>query len=395
MYPELWTIPLIDYPIKSYGFMLMIGFFSAAYIAAKRAEKVRANPDVVLNCAIFALIGSMIGARLFYVAHYWEEQFAHHPRPLMAVIDISKGGMEFFGGVAGAILCILGYLLIKRESARLYLDILTPGLMWGLAFGRLGCFLNGCCWGGVCQASIAEHWAVPFPYGSPVYYRQYQDRQIKLPAELLYAASLGVHVPLPREHVFLEPAQRNKHARLLAQAKQQYEYASKLDPNSEETKAAKRKVEKFEKLAAEEIEEYAAINKNLRAYWSHEYPGQKTTPSELAHRARHASLPVHPAQLYATINAFLGTLFLSWVFRWRRRHGIVFALWLLTYPWTRLILEQIRADNPVDTFGLTISSALSLGMIATGVVLAICFHRLPLHSPYARAWEPPLEDPKG
>ena len=49
MHPILWKLPFVDYPIRSYGFMLMIGFFSAAYIAAKRAEKVRANPDVEPN----------------------------------------------------------------------------------------------------------------------------------------------------------------------------------------------------------------------------------------------------------------------------------------------------------------------------------------------------------
>ena len=55
MFPELWTIPILDYPIKSYGTMLMIGFFTATYLAARRAQKVRANPDVLLNCAILAL----------------------------------------------------------------------------------------------------------------------------------------------------------------------------------------------------------------------------------------------------------------------------------------------------------------------------------------------------
>ena len=59
MLPKLFTIPIIDYEVHSYGFMLMIGFFAAAYFAVKRAEKVRANPDVVLNCAILALLGSM------------------------------------------------------------------------------------------------------------------------------------------------------------------------------------------------------------------------------------------------------------------------------------------------------------------------------------------------
>ena len=55
MKPELFTIPFLNYPVKSYGFMLMIGFFSAIYIAAKRAEKVRANPDMVINLGFFCI----------------------------------------------------------------------------------------------------------------------------------------------------------------------------------------------------------------------------------------------------------------------------------------------------------------------------------------------------
>ncbi len=394
MHPILWKLPLVDYPIRSYGFMLMIGFFSAAYIAAKRAEKVRADPDVVLNCAIFALIGSMIGARLFYVVHYWE-QFASKEQPLKAIIDISRGGMELFGGIAGAMVFILAYLLIRRDSIRLYLDILTPGLMWGLAFGRVGCFLNGCCWGGVCQGTVAETWGVQFPYGSPAHARQYEDRQVKVPAELLAAVPPGRFFPIPRDQVFMNPEERGMHARALAQARKDHEYFQKLNPDSEIAKQAGQKVEQFKKQTEKEEEENAAINRSLGMYWSSEYPGQKITPSELEDMAEKSrSLAVHPTQLYATINAFFASFFLAWLFRVRRRHGIVFAVWLLTYPWTRLILENIRVDNPTDTFGLTVSSALSLAMVLTGAVLLFWFRRLPAISPHAQAWDPPPPDEK-
>jgi len=252
MYPELWTIPIINYTVKSYGFMLMIGFFTGSYMAAKRAEKLRCNPDLVLNCAILSLIGSMAGARIFYVVHYWDTRFAHLPNPLWAIVDISKGGMELFGGIAGAMIVVLTYLLIKRESIRLYLDIFVPTLMWGIAFGRLGCFLNGCCWGGVCQDGPAHTWAMSFPYGSSVHHSQYQDRLVKLPAELLQNSSIGAFAPLPREHVFLDPLERNKYARLLENAQEGYELERKVDPDSPATTAAQREIAKYEKQANEE-----------------------------------------------------------------------------------------------------------------------------------------------
>lgn len=320
MFPELWTIPILNYPIKSYGTMLMIGFFTATFLTARRAQKVKANPDVLLNCAILALVGSMIGARMFYVIHYWDTRFTGPGNPLLAIIDISKGGMEFYGGIAGAIVPIIIYLSVKRESIRLYFDIMTPGLMWGLAITRIGCFLNGCCWGAVCAGTPAEHWSVQFPYGSPAYYRQYQNGQLDVPPELL------------------QPKPANGHALPLMRNSPKLESPELVDLVRESN-----------------------------------------------------SLPVHPAQLYASVNALLASLFLSLMFRVRKRHGMVFAVWLLTYPWTRMILERIRIDNPLDTFGMTVSSAVSIGMIAVGVLLAIYFSRLPLRSPYAKAWQPPPE----
>ncbi len=392
MHPILWNLPFLEYPIRSYGFMLKIVFYTGAYIAAKRAEKVRANPDVVLNCAIFALIGSMIGARLFYVVPYWED-FALKEQPLKAIIDISRGGMELFGGIAGAMVFVLVYLMIRRDSIRLYLDILTPGLMWGLAFGRMGCFLNGCCWGGVCQGTVAENWGVQFPYGSPAHNQQYKDRQVKVPAELLAEVSPGLFYPIPREQVFMNPEDYGKQARALEQAQKDYDYLQKLDPDSENTKQAGRKVEQVKKQAEKEELEHSALNRSLEKYWSSEYPGQKITRSELEDLAGNSrSLKVHATQVYATINAFFASFFLAWLFRVRRRHGIVFAVWLMTYPWTRLILENIRVDNPTDTFGLTVSSALSIAMVLVGAALLLWFRRLPAISPHAQAWDPPPPD---
>jgi hypothetical protein len=213
---------------------------------------------------------------------------------------------------------------------------------------------------------------------------------VKVPAELLAAVPPGRFFPIPREQVFMDPEEWGKHARELEQAQKDYDYVQKLDPDSDFAKQAGRKVELAKKQAEKEELEHSAINRSLRTYWSSEYPGQKITRSELKDLAEDSrSLKVHPTQLYATINAFFAAFFLAWLFRVRRRHGIVFAVWLMTYPWTRLILENIRVDNPTDTFGLTVSSALSVAMVLVGAALLFWFRRLPAISPHAQAWEPP------
>lgn len=389
MHPEFWTVPLINYTIKSYGLMLMIGFLSAVYLAAKRAEKVRVDPDVVINLGFFALIGGVAGARIFYVVHYWDRYFAGSSNPLLAVLDVTRGGMEFLGGVIGAIALIVPYLLIKRASLRLYLDILTPGLMWGLAFGRIGCFLNGCCWGGICENTVASHWGVSFPFSSPCYVRQYQNRQIDVPAPLLFVNDVGQAMPIDRQLVNLEPQQRNAALRRLEDAKEVYERLASLEPDSDDTKEALRRVERLKKKALEEQMTQQPVNYNLRMYPSLEFPGQTMTYSEFTGlAASQHSRKVHPVQLYASINAFLASIFLAAVFRIRKRHGVVFAVFLMTYPICRLVLELIRVDNPKDSFGLTVSQFVSLTMIALGVIMYAMLRKMPLRSPRAVAWEP-------
>ncbi len=392
MHPELWTIPLINYPIRSYGFMLMIGFLTGIYWAAKRGEKVRANPDLVINLGFFALIGGVLGARLMYVIHYWKRDFAMHSNPFMALIDISSGGMEFFGGVVGGFALIAVYLLWKKESFRLYFDILTPAVMWGLAFGRAGCFLNGCCWGGLATGTVAENWAVQFPFASPAYFRQYENRQIKTPPQLLTCGPGGCR-PLSRSEISFPFDKWDSYHRQLTDAEAKLNLEQKTDSNSAATRSTQKRVDLLKKLAQQEEKNQAFIKNHLQRFPSTEFPGQTMTPTELVDLAKQCrTLPVHPTQLYDIVNALLGCLFLSWYFRIRRRHGMVFAVWLMTYPWTRLVLELIRVDNPKDTFGLTVSQSISIAMLVSGLVLWLVIRKLPEISPAAKPWEPPLPD---
>ncbi|MCP4592062.1 MAG: prolipoprotein diacylglyceryl transferase, partial [bacterium] len=197
MNPELFTIPIVNLPVKSYGLMLMLGFLSAIWLGMRRAERVKASPDVILNCGIVALFAGVGGARIFYVVHYWKSNFAFYRNPLWEALNITSGGLEYLGGLIGAVVAVALYLMLHgrvfarkegRISLRLYLDLLAPIAMWGLAFGRAGCFLNGCCWGGLCVDH--EHhkvlpWALTFPYSSGAHDRQWMNRQVTVPAELI------------------------------------------------------------------------------------------------------------------------------------------------------------------------------------------------------------------
>ena len=140
MKPELFDIPFLYYGVKGYGFMLMVGFLTAVWWATRRAAKVRMNPDIVLNLAFIALIFGVVGARFFYVVHYWERNFAG--RGLSAIVDVTAGGLEFYGGFIGAMVFILWYLashgrpLIARGLALAW--TVTTGLALAAVYVFIG-----------------------------------------------------------------------------------------------------------------------------------------------------------------------------------------------------------------------------------------------------------------
>jgi len=398
VHPELITLPG-GFSIKTYGFFLMLGFLSAVWLAMRRAEQAKANPDRMLDLAFLCLIFGIGGARLFYVIHYWKTRFADVPNKFFAVINITEGGLEFLGGFLGAFAAIVVYCWWTRISLRLYLDLIAPSAMWGLAFGRIGCFFNGCCFGGLAVAAPGQppspRWAVQFPYGSPAQYRHWEDRKATVPAELIATSREAVQpILVPEAQLSMPVEHREKPLRALQEAKEAYEKAKSEDPGGKETLALQQQVAKAKKAAEQHLTELGLV---LRAqkHPSRVNPAREMTVSELQELARQApSAPVHPTQLYASGGALLLFFFLSAVLRYRRRHGAVVGLLLLLYPVQRILEELIRADNPHDVAGLTISQSISVAMlIAAAAYLWVLYRRLPEKSPLAVESEPPVAKP--
>ena len=398
MYPELISYPV---SIKTYGFCMMIGFLSAVWFAMRRAERVKANPDTVLNLAFVALLAGVAGARLFFVAHYWQTDFVNAPNVLLAVVDIRRGGLEFLGGLLGAIFAIVIYLVITKQSTRLYLDIMAPGTMWGLAFGRIGCFFNGCCYGSVCIASgapieSAPAWSVQFPYHASAYSDQWEHRQITVPAELIVSGPNVLRPFLlpdspPDAPMRMSEEELTGPAKAYNAANSAYKKAKADDPNSAETKALEVKRKNLRAVAqANNDKHFAHQIAAARQYPSRNGEKDRTSLAELVALADgQQSLPVHPTQLYSSIQAILLAAVLSGIFYWRKRHGVTAAMTMVLYPIGRILLELIRIDNPHDSFGLTISQFVGLAMSVFGLLsLVVLFKVLPERSPRALAFVP-------
>jgi phosphatidylglycerol:prolipoprotein diacylglycerol transferase len=164
MYPELFEVPFIHVTVKSYGLMMVIGFMAAVAVIRRLSRSFTPDPQLITNAALYSLIGGVVGARLFYVIHYFEQ----FKGDWLSVFAIWHGGLELLGGVILAMSIIFLYLLYHKLPIRRYLDALAVGLLMALMFGRVGCFLNGCCWGKPTDLP----WGVRFPYGSLAYNSQ-------------------------------------------------------------------------------------------------------------------------------------------------------------------------------------------------------------------------------
>jgi len=389
MHPELFTLPG-GFGIKTYGFCMMVGFLSAVWLAMRRASRVKADPDIVLDLSFLSLVFGVGGARVFYVVHYWQSQFADAPNKLLAVINITQGGLEFLGGFLGAFGAIVIYSLAKRISLRMYMDIMAPSALWGLAFGRLGCFFNGCCFGGVCATAAsapAYPWAVRFPFASPAEWRQWEDREVTLPAELITVSHEAMQAwPLSDELLRMSVARREGPRREMEEMRRALQEAKAAAPDAEET-------ERLEAEAKELSASYAEHRAKLRAlelaqaYPSRVQPHRQSSVTEIADLAvACSSLPVHPTQLYSAIHAMILSGLLSALFYVRKRHGVVIAAIFVLYPVPRMLLESIRADNPTDVAGLTVSQSVGVGMLIAGVAaLVVLYKWMPERSAYAVA----------
>lgn len=389
MYPIVFELPILHHAIPGYGLMLMLGFLAAIWWAAKRAEKSRANPDVILNCGFICLFAGVIGCRAMYVIHYWD-QFANAGNwfaVTWAIVNVSRGGLEFYGGFIASAVAVLFYLWRWGHSVRWYLDIIAPSAALGLAFGRIGCFLNGCCFGGACNLP----WAVEFPFGSSAAIEQWTDKRAgsALPEQLLYSHAPGFVLPITRDSLMatddkLAAADEGeKQARSNVEAlRQQVTSASAADKPALDRKL---RLAEFQLQQANLL--YRDMRTNMERYGM-------TAAQIRALAAKHAALPVHPTQLYSSFTALLLAIFLGLLY-WRRSFdGQVIGVLLFVQPIARFVLELIRTDNPLDTFGLTISQFLALGLSAVGLLMLLTFSRMPARSPRARVWEPPQDDGK-
>ncbi len=340
--------------IRGYGVMLLLGVVGGIGLAVRRARRMGVHPDHILSLAFWMFVVGITGARLFYVVTYWD-QFAKDNLIQLAfdVVNVAKGGLVVHGSLIGGLVAAIVYLHRNRLPTLAIADLIAPSMVLGLALGRVGCLMNGCCFG-----DESDHpWSITFPrFGNVVS----QLQRYTPPYEFQLSQGILHRAPLVTDdegRVVVGP----------------------LDEDSAAAAAGLRSGDRVRSLNGHSLSTpldasslWAAATSSVRIETadgriiSWELPG-------LPERSR----PVHPTQIYSAINAGLLCLLLVAIYPFRRRDGEVFAIGLALYAITRFVLEFLRADELSVGGQLTYSQPVSVTLLVLAAVLWAFTRRQP------------------
>jgi phosphatidylglycerol---prolipoprotein diacylglyceryl transferase len=143
--------------IHWYGVLVALGFLIGLWLASRRGLRDGIAPEKIMDIGPWLIVGTIIGARTLHVISYWDEEFAG--KPFTEIFMVQKGGLVYYGGLIGATLAGIIYLVWKKLPVWKFGDALAPSIAFGYVLGRIGCLMNGCCYGRPCDLP----WAIRFP----------------------------------------------------------------------------------------------------------------------------------------------------------------------------------------------------------------------------------------
>lgn len=176
MFPDLIDIGFLH--LKTYGACMATGFLLCWCLA----EKLSGRKDLS-NFLMYLMLSGVVGSRIAYVIEHWQAEFAADP---LKIVRIDQGGLMFYGGFILAMAFFFIWCRVRKERPLALADLMSTLVPLGHAFGRIGCFFYGCCYG-----KDSDAWcAVVFPAGSPSWYEHGRRMVSVLPTQLFEAAAL-------------------------------------------------------------------------------------------------------------------------------------------------------------------------------------------------------------
>ncbi len=156
MHPVVWRIT-DTIAIKSYGVAIAVAFVLGILLTARHARKVGLKFNDFVDMGFWVVIAAIVGGRVFYILF----NLSDYLRKPIAIVQIWQGGLIFYGGLFAAVLTAI--IFMRRRGIPVWLggDLIAPQIALGYAITRVGCFLNGCCYG----EATSLPWGVKFPPG--------------------------------------------------------------------------------------------------------------------------------------------------------------------------------------------------------------------------------------
>jgi prolipoprotein diacylglyceryltransferase len=355
-------------PIYGFGMMLFLAFIVCTWLAGRRAEREGVAHEHIQDLAIWLFIGGLIGARITFLK---SEKNMSVSEMFQEFYKIWDGGIVLYGSVIGALAgYAVAYVLVFRKyklSTLKLADILAPSIAVGLCLGRLGCFLNGCCYGQVACPSCLVY-PVHFPLSAPAR-EGLVDRGYQTPAgftlaeERVQPRDTGVRVDK------VDPASLAYQAGL-----RDGDLVLKVNDCVIEEKDLDDNGKAIHLMPLDVLTRCLVYNwprgeTTLHLTVKHPGEAQETDLPPIEPR----TLGLHPTQLYEVVSMFLLFLVLIAYYPLRRRDGQVIAVLMVGYGMHRYLNELLR-DDPRPK-GL--ESYTSLFLIVAGIAVWVYLQTRP------------------
>lgn len=339
--------------VPAYGFMIMLAFISGTFIAVRRANRWNIDPGHLVDAGLCAILFGILGARLLFIIQFFNEYFwgtgirnGEEYNKFWNIFKIWQGGLVFYGGLAGAAVAIIILLRRRGISVAYAADLVLPSVILGLAITRIGCFLNGCCFGVAAEVP----WTVTFPRSSFAHEKQAEDLKdiLVLRSTSLFGPGVmssmteSIREAERRHGNLIDAGIRSRAFRVLKRMKRRV-LASEPD------------------LSRLSFHTRALMNVSMEKLWKQ-------------------PLPVHPTQIYASVTAFLifGILLLATPHR--TFDGQIGMLFGLLYSVNRFTIEIFRGDNDTMLY-MTISQWLSIALFLFCGVMYIYLKKKGTYTP--------------
>jgi phosphatidylglycerol:prolipoprotein diacylglycerol transferase len=333
-------------PIYGFGVMLFIAFILCTWMAGKRGEKEGITKETIQDLAIWIFIGGLLGARLTFLLS--ETHVQSLTQLLLDLPRIWDGGIVLYGSVLGGLAgYFLAYVLVFRRKGLSTLrlaDVIAPAFAVGLCLGRLGCFLNGCCYGGVACASCAAVTPVSFPMSAP----PREDLQLK-GWQTAAGFTLKRHSAPGGQGVQVEqvdPASAAYRVGLRPGDVITHVNGQSLEPATDSSSFPRTPAEVFAEIIS--LQHWPRGQSTLTV--TVRKADQTEGPTETTLSWAPWTLGLYPTQLYEVISMFLLFLVLTAYYPLRRQPGQVMAILMMGYAVHRYLNEILRNDPRPEGF---------------------------------------------